>query len=143
MKKHYILLFVLLFSSLILSACASSSTPEPGTAIVKGKVISEISGEPLSDAIVRLAEVFRRPDEEEEDLVMLDQAFSPGTRTDNQGNFVFESVEPMEYVIVVGDVENTYRIVADDSGIASVFKAEPDQVLDVGELIVELTEDDL
>ena len=56
---------------------------------------------------------------------------------------MFENVEPMEYVIVVGDIENTYRIVSDDSGKASVFMAEPDQILDVGELTVELTEDDL
>lgn len=71
--------------------------PEPGMATVTGRVISENSGLPLSDTIVRLAEVVRQ---EDEGAYVLDVAFSPGTDSDGEGFFIFENVDAYEYVIV-------------------------------------------
>ena len=44
----------------------------------------------------------------------------------------------MEYTIVVGDPETLYTVVAEANGNAKTWTPQPDQVLDVGTLQVEL-----
>jgi hypothetical protein len=109
--------------------------PEEGRATVVGTVVSRSEGTPLTGVAVRLAEVHRQGDE---GAFVLDDAFSPGGTTDELGRFVIEDVEPQEYVIVVGDVGTQYDILAEPSGDARVWEVPSDQVLDVGELEVEL-----
>jgi len=146
MKLNHILLIVIIF--LVLSACTEKesteisatlpplSPPSEGLASVTGQVIHKETQEPFVDTIVRLAEVVRT--EEGEDVFVLDQAFSPGAKTDETGIFVFEDVDPMEYVIVVGDVTGIYEIIPDDDGKPKVFTATPDEILEVGSLMVKL-----
>jgi hypothetical protein len=105
-------------------------------ATVIGRVLSETSGEPLSDTIVRLAEVVR---EGGDGAYILDVAFSPGTDSDDEGFFIFENVDALEYVIVVGDVYEIYKIVVNEEGKAKTWVTVEDQVLDVGELIIDLS----
>lgn len=152
MKYKYIfVILVLIFS---LSACATSQvepeelpappTPEAGMATVTGRVVSEITNEPLGGATIRLAEVVRAESEDGEgDVFVLDQAFSPGVYADDKGIFVVANVDAMEYVIVIGDVESIYEIVIDESGKPKVWNALPDTVLNVGDLIVSLTQEDV
>lgn len=115
---------------------SATATTAPGKAMVIGRVISEKTGQPLTHTTVRLAEVVRQGNE---GAFVLDTAFSPGDITDDQGYFRFENVDAKEYVIVIGDVYNAYQIISEPSGKARVWKAEPDQVLDVGELRVALS----
>ena len=110
--------------------------PEPGMATVTGRVISENTELPLAETIVRLAEVVRQ---DEEAAYVLDVAFSPGTDSDGEGFFIFENVDPIEYVIVVGDVYENYKVIVDEEGKAKPWKAVENQILKVGELIVDLS----
>ena len=141
---------LLIFSTaiLIIAACTSNTQevnnplvtppapPESGMATVTGRVISENTGLPLSDTIVRLAEVVRQ---DEEAAYVLDVAFSPGTDSDGEGFFIFENVDPLEYVIVVGDVYEIYKVMADEDGKAKTWISFEDQILNIGELIVDLS----
>lgn len=138
-------LIILSFWVMILSSSCSSnetnleeqvvlSQPEQGMASVTGRVLSEKTDQPFTDTIVRLAEVVRQ--EDSEGLYVLDQAFSPGTKTNDQGVFVFENVEAMEYVIIVGDVESIYEVIANESGTPKTWNALPDEILAVGDLFV-------
>ena len=77
------------------------------------------------------------------DIFLLDQAFSPGTRTGENGVFVFENVEPMEYVVIVGDIERTYVVIPDETGKPATWIALPDGILDVGSLHVSMGLEDL
>jgi len=156
MKKVY--LIVVLALVLLLGACSTTEvatevateeippppTPEAGMATVTGRVYSDETGEPLPGAIMRLAETVR-PEEGggENDVFVLDLAFSPGTRTDESGVFVFENVDPMEYVVVVGDVERTYVVIPDETGKPATWIALPNEILDVGSLHVSLGLEDL
>ena len=135
----------ILMLMIVLSGCTATDTspsvdiptlapPAPGMSSLTGRVIHGQTKEPFTNTIVRLAEIVRP--EQGEDVFVLDQAFSPGARTDDAGIFVFQDVEPKEYAIVVGDVERIYEIIPDDSGAAKGFSAEPDQVLYVGDLEV-------
>ena len=118
-------------------------TPEAGMATVVGKVYSTTADAPLDNVDVRLAEVVRVEDPEVgSDIYVLDQAFSPGAITDENGVFVVENIEAKEYVIIVGDVERAYEVFNDDSGKPKVWNALPDQILDVGVLEVKLSKAD-
>jgi len=129
---------------LYLSACSSNvmdqeetpllSQPESGKATITGRVLSEKADEPFTDTIVRLAEVVRQ--EDSDGLYVLDQAFSPGAKTDEKGFFVFENVEAMEYVIIVGNVESIYEVITKESNTPKIWNAQPDEILQVGDLFV-------
>ena len=111
--------------------------PEVGKATVTGQVFSLKTNAPLANMVVRLAEVHRQGDE---GAYLLDTAFSPGDITDEQGYFAFESIEPGEYVVVVGNVEvyNEYVIIPESSGKPLVYNFAADKVEDIGQLIVNL-----
>lgn len=119
----------------ISEAVLKPPTPEPGKASVQGRVISGLTDEPMGETIVRLAEVVRQGDR---GAYVLDGAFSPGDITDENGVFLIENVEAMEYVIVVGDVESIYEVIPDDSGKPKVWNAVVDEVLLVGDLVVDI-----
>jgi len=111
--------------------------PETGKATVTGQVFSLKTDAPLGNTVVRLAEVHREGDR---GAYLLDTAFSPGDITDEQGYFIFENVEPGEYVLVVGNVEvyKGYVIIPEDTGKPRVYEFEADKIQDVGELTVDL-----
>jgi len=154
--KCKLIAFLLILLILTLSACAQpaivaptitvaptttqtelqKSTPDTGKATVIGKVVSLRDGLPMANTVVRLAEVYRQGDE---GAFVLDGAYSPGDITDEQGSFTIENVDAKEYVIVVGDVYDKYQIIAEPNDEAKVFLAVEDEILDVGELQVDLT----
>ena len=112
------------------------SKPEAGKATLIGIVVSLRDGLPMANTVVRLAEVYRQGDE---GAFVLDGAYSPGDITDEQGNFAIENVDAKEYVIVIGDVYDKYQIIGEPNDEAKVFLAVENEILDVGELQVDLT----
>jgi len=112
------------------------SKPEAGKATLIGKVVSLRDGSPMANTVVRLAEVYRQGDE---GAFVLDGAYSPGDITDEHGDFAIENVDVKEYVIVVGDVYDKYQIIGEPNNAAKVFQTVEDEILDVGELQVDLT----
>ena len=143
-RKSQVLVWIVLLCLLVSCNRIGGSTsttdieapqPEPGKSTVVGRVVSETSGEPLAETIVRLSEVYRE-EEGEGGAYVLDIAFSPGDITDENGVFIIEDVEAMEYVIVVGDVYSVHEIIHDPSGLPKVWNAGPDEVLQVGDLVV-------
>jgi hypothetical protein len=89
--------------------------------------------------IVRLADVARGA-EGHGGAFILDLARSPGTTTDENGNFNIQNVDAGEYVIVVGDVEltGTYEIIEESNGSAKIWELPADQVTDIGTLTVSM-----
>ena len=135
-----LLLFILSACSLVnsqstLTAVTPPAPPQAGKATVVGRVMSEKTGEPMADTLVRLAEVVRSGDE---GAYVLDQAFSPGARTDKDGYFIFENIPAMEYVLIVGDVQRSYKVIENEDKKPRVYNALADQILDVGVLTVTL-----
>lgn len=110
-------------------------SPQAGKTTIIGKVTSKTDGKPVSNVAVRLADVYHQG---EEGAYVLDGAFSPGDITDEQGDFAIQNVDAKEYVIVVGDVYAKYEVIPDSSGRARVWKTESGNVLDVGDLQVNL-----
>jgi len=114
----------------------AAALPEEGMATVVGQVLDRETGESMQDTIVRLAEVHRDGDD---GAYVLDVAFSPGALTDKDGFFIFENVDAMEYVIVVGDVYNVYEVITGEEGTPATWVAGKNQVTDIGQIRVDLT----
>ena len=110
-------------------------SPQKGMATVIGRVVSEGDNKPITDTIVRMAEVVRQGGE---GAYVLDIAQSPGTRSDQNGYFIFENVNPQEYVIIIGDVYDVYKVVSGDDQKPIAWATAADQILDVGTLSVDL-----
>lgn len=108
------------------------ASPMKGQSTMVGRVLSRDTGEPLTNEVIRLAEVFRQG---EKGAYVLDVAFSPGARTDDKGYFIFENIPANEYVIVVGKQDAEYDVIEEpDTKLPKVFLLQSDQVLDVGEI---------
>jgi hypothetical protein len=111
-------------------------TPEAEKTSVTGRVLSTVTGEPISNILVRLARVVR---DGERAAFVLEDAFSPGGMTDTNGYFIVPNVDAIEYVLVVGDVYGQYQIVEGEDGRAKPWATTVGEVLNVGDLKVDLT----
>ena len=109
--------------------------PETGKATLIGRVLSTTTGEPLPNMLIRLARVYR---EDDKAAFVLEDAFSPGGMTDAEGYFTIPNIDPIEYVIVVGDVYSDYKIIEGKDGRAQPWATSEGEILDVGELKVDL-----
>lgn len=146
-RKLFIIIAGLTFILAVLTGCRgaknktsgakSTSIPAPAAekASITGIVFSTPTNKPYPKAAVWLAEVYRQGDN---GAYLLNVASSPAVYANQQGVFVFNNVDPKEYVIVVGDPENSYVVIPDDTGRARVWKTEGGKILDVGQLNVAL-----
>lgn len=143
------LLSSLIFFIFLVSACnqegitSSRITPfaslQPDKTVVVGRVVSSGDKSPYANLIVRLAEIHYEENGQGGVFVM-DEGLSPGTRTDNNGNFVIENVPPMEYAIVVGYSSGQYVVIRKNNGNVQIWLAEAGRILDVGVLEIELNQ---
>ena len=114
---------------------AAVPTPEAGQATMVGRVLARSTQKPIASVVVRLAQVYREGDD---GAFALDDAFSPGGVTDPDGRFRIHNIEATEYVVVVGDVRTQYEIIPDSSGKPRVWDLQADQILDTGDIVVDL-----
>lgn len=111
-------------------------TPLPDKAALAGKiVVSGVTQSPLGNTVVRLANVYWNSDKSD-GAVVINGATSPGTTTNEAGEFFFSNIDPGDYAVVVGDVEAKSLTVTKPDGSARVFTADPGQILDAGILEV-------
>jgi len=108
--------------------------PDPSVAAMTGQIISTPTSQPVANTLVRLAKVFW--DEQHKDgAYVLNTANSPTTLTDDNGFFVFENLEPADYVMVIGEMPRDH-IVSNSDGSAKVVMTERGKVADVGKIFV-------
>ena len=110
---------------------------KPDKGAMVGQVFSITMEKPLSNMVVRLAQVFWNEDKSEGAYV-LEGATSPGDDTDDEGIFVFNDLSPADYVIVVGDIMGDYEIISEADGKAKIYTIEAGSILQVEQLKVHL-----
>ena len=99
--------------------------------------VATVTGRLVIDGVypVYLAEVFR---EEDRAVFVLDLAWSPSVLPEEDGYFIFEGIEPAEYVIVVGNpAHGRSWVIIEEDGAAMVLDVIKGVVLDVGEIVIE------
>ncbi len=117
-----------------------------GQALVVGTLISNVTGDPLNNTVVRFPKVncpetadeaVKGNDAGEGCFWALSDAFTPGAVTSDDGTFKVEVEEPGEYMFLVGDMMTVYAWAEVTPDKAFRFMTEPDTAIDLGEITVD------
>lgn len=117
--------------------------PSAGKASVTGRLIDAKAGEPMGNQALSLPSVVCPAGATEENVreqcvYMVDAAFDPSALTDQEGRFVFRDIDPGRYVLLVGNPEVRYTVLADAARKPLIWKVEADEITELGDLAVEL-----
>lgn len=113
---------------------------ELGKAVVIGRLISSITEQPITNVPVRMAKIHYAEEgnkDPNQGAWALDNAFSPYSVSNENGYFIFENVEPVDFVIFVGDILDRYNIETDEAELPIPHTAPADTLTDLGDVVVE------
>jgi len=113
--------------------------PAAGKAIVYGRLMSSITGQPITNAPVRMAEIFYAEGankDPNQGAWALDNAFSPFAYSNDDGYFIFKDVEPTGFVIFVGDVIDRYNVETNENERPIPREAPADTKSNLGDVVV-------
>jgi len=93
---------------------------------------------PIVGEVVWLGEVIWNDDKSEGHFV-LDGGRSPSTVSDESGNFIFESINTNDYVVIIGNLELDPLIIPKESNPneAKIFNCTDGTIINVDEIIIE------
>jgi hypothetical protein len=138
-----LLILLILCSFIVLSGCKSTDispepvstlTPEPGKSIMFGKLLSH-DNTPYDGMTVRLAKVYRG--ENDSGAFVLDEANSPSAITDPNGVYHFLDIDPGEYVLFLGALDDRYKVISDPDDDPVIYSVSADEVLNIETIIVD------
>lgn len=109
-------------------------TPEPSKSIIQGQLIN-MDGRPFEGMTVRLARVYR--ENNEGGAFVLDEANSPLSLTDSNGEYQFLNIDPGEYVLFVGSLNDRYKIVSGPDENPNIYSVRANEVLEIETIVVE------
>ncbi len=126
-------------SDALAEAVANTPAPEAGKSTVVGMVLSEETGEPLSETQVWLGLVRSSADGTSRAFA-IDEARSPFDFTDEEGVFVLSNIDPDNYVLMIGDPYRNNQVIREEENPedARVWEIPADEVYDIGEWRVDL-----
>jgi hypothetical protein len=115
-------------------------TPEAGRIVFTGRLVSETTGQPVTDAPVWLGAIYRKDDQA---IFAIDTVRSPLDYTDSNGYFIIEQIAPLEYTITIGDPFQRSKVVRDTENPddSKVYQTTADSVFDVG--VIKVEEDEI
>lgn len=126
----------LLFSIFLylLTACANGTNakPMPTPEADKGHVIGTIQspdGKPYSEFSIRIADVYWQGDE---GAYVLDESFSPGAVSDENGSFQILNAPMGDYVLIISGPLQKYQPVSDANGVLKRVKVNAGETVDLG-----------
>jgi hypothetical protein len=156
MKKLLTLVILLLGAQLLLSSCVPGQqgsqpgsttqdyiievipTPSGGNATVTG-ILKQVSGtgsEPVNVTILALGKVLQN-DQGTPMMGQLDTNSNLRSPTDKDGRFVFSEVPPGKYLLVFYRLAEPFLLNDPKTGGDLIIIANPDQIVDLGELVYE------
>lgn len=137
-----IIIFLLLAS--LLNSCQKASdidssklTPviDADKTAIAGIIVEGIKPQPVEGIVVRLGNVIWSEDKTDGNFI-IDGANSPSTITDVKGYFLFNNIDVDDYVIVIGNLEESPTVVVqkDQKEKAEIFSPKINEALFVGNL---------
>ena len=140
MKKNiflvtsFLLIILLGCEALAKSSLEQIPSPEPDKSIIHGRLLSP-EQTPLDGLVVRLAQVYRFGDDQ--GTFVLDEAQSPSTISQEDGQYLFLNISPGEYVLFIGKLHADYKIVAEADETPIVYEVGPGEILKIEPVIVD------
>ncbi|MCC9077332.1 hypothetical protein FKZ61_014595 [Litorilinea aerophila] len=108
-------------------------------ASLRGRILHTVTGQPITNAVIRLAEVYcpenTTPQDKETDCFWtLSNSFSPSTFSDDNGYFQFDNIEARDWVVIVGDMMTIYTFITrGEQQKPIIWTTESGKLLDIGE----------
>lgn len=143
MKISKSLLFCFIITVVLITSCQQSNyssikkptevnIPKDRTAIT-GFVVKGKNSEPVSEIVVRLGEVIWNNDKSDGSFI-IDGANSPSTITDDQGFFILNDIDIKDYIIVLGNLEESPIVVVkkENKEKAEIYSPEVNKELFIG-----------
>lgn len=109
-------------------------TPEPNKSIIQGQLLS-MDDRPYDGMTIRLARVYRG--DNEGGAFVLDEANSPLSITDSKGEYQFIDIDPGEYVLFIGSLDNRYKVVSDPDENPNIYTVRANEVLEIETIVVQ------
>jgi hypothetical protein len=151
MKRPSTILFVVLV--LLLAACSAANpspvttkgtesvkassipTPQPQKAVVTGKFINKNNNAAVADQLIRLAKIYGTGTES---IYVYNETADPGAYTAPDGTVIITDVEPGPYAIILVAPNGNYSPINESSEKILTVDASADQVIDMGDILVDL-----
>ncbi len=111
------------------------SLPEDGFSTLTGQLmLLDIDGDskPIHGIILYLGEIITLSNGSP-GMAAVDKQTAPSTISSGVGQFLFEDVEPGEYVLIVDQIAQTF-ILNNPGGGDMIIDVQPNQITDIGEL---------
>ena len=98
----------------------------------------DINQKPVVGEVVWLGEVIWNEDKSEGHFV-IDGGRSPSTVSDESGNFIFESINTNDYVVIIGNLELDPLIIPNQSNPneAEIFNCTDGTLIDLDEVVID------
>jgi hypothetical protein len=109
--------------------------PRPGLAVVTGKFVQQMKGEPVAGTTVYLGAVEQVDSTRGFSVASLNPATAQFTTTEQSGIFIFENVPPGRYALIYRNAFDTY-LARYSTGKDVVFDATDGQTVDLGQIDV-------
>lgn len=112
-------------------------TPFIGKGSVTGRLINNMSGEPIGGIIVYLGTVspFKIENDESYIITVLPSS-SPSALTDNYGYFTFLNIDPGVYAMVIWLPEKSWIVSAPDTGKNILVEVKAGKITILGDLFI-------
>ncbi len=146
--KVKLVVLLLVVAAMVLAGCGGAAVPQPANAnrppvptpsassgIVTGQALSAGGNTPITGTPVYLAQIHWDSDHKSAAYV-LNMSQSPATLTDQNGFFVFTTVPPNEYALIVGDYDGNSDVVRESNGNARIYQIEAGKTFDTGRIQV-------
>lgn len=130
----FLLIFLLGCEALATLSSEQMPSPDSDKSIIHGRLLSP-EQMPLDGVVVRLAQVYRFGDDQ--GTFILDEAQSPSTISEEDGQYVFLNISPGEYVLFIGRLHADYKIVSEADETPIVYEVGPGEILKIEPVIVD------
>ena len=141
MNKKILIYFLLL---ILLTSCQNESikysqemsgfstfTPEPGKAVVSGKLLDSSSKKPY-EASLFLSKNLTAEYPGYPPVISFSYQSNPRAAQDDEGNFIFKNIEPGDYVIVLYKPTGQDFLKDENNELPQMYNLSANEVIDLG-----------
>jgi len=122
--------------STAISVTSDSVTPNPGLAIVRGRIVDKATQKVPIEGTLFLGQIQRMSNSAP--IVQLDRAKAPYAIPESNGDFFFQNLKPGKYALIFYTPELNFLVNKPGSNDSLIFEVSPNQVINFGTIEITL-----